>query len=58
MWGERQTRMLTTPFILPKPSVPLQDRLAGFQKKFLKGKVQLPSVSRESHPKKKLSRKI
>ena len=36
IWGEngeeRQTRMLTTPFILPKPGVPLQDRLAGFQK--------------------------
>lgn len=30
--GGRQTRMLTTPFILPKPGVPLQDRLAGFQK--------------------------
>jgi len=24
--------MLTTPFILPKPGVPLQDRQAGFQK--------------------------
>ena len=34
------------------------DRLAFRKTKFLKGKVQLPSVSRESHPQKELSRRI